>query len=107
MKRLIRVLVLGMLVLAFVPVVNAEIADYVVISEVYVDAFNDTGSEWIELYNPTDSAIDIGGWTIGTPTSSKDATMLRCYIPSEKTISSYGFFMVADTNFSTKKDDSF
>ena len=90
-----------LLALAFVPVADAEIANHVVISEVYVNAFNDSGSEWIELYNPTNSVINISMWTIGTPTSSKDAT-----IPTGVNISACGFYLIADEGFSTKKDNS-
>ena len=85
-----------------VQVVGADsIADHVVISAIYPDAVDESGSEWIELYNPTDSNIDISGWTIGTPTSSTDAT-----IPVGSTIKTHGFFLIADTDFSTEKDNS-
>ena len=38
------------------------IANHVVISEVCINAGDGTGSEWVELYNPTDSPIVMTGW---------------------------------------------
>jgi hypothetical protein len=39
------------------PVMAASIADHVVISEVEL-----VDSEWVELYNPTDAAVDMSTW---------------------------------------------
>ena len=49
-----------------------EVPAHVVISAVYPDAVNESASEWIELYNPTEADIDIGGWTIDTATRLSD-----------------------------------
>ena len=92
-----------LLALAFVPVADAEIANHVVISEVYVNPTNEGDSDWIELYNPTDSDIDIGGWTINT---SSGHAWANATIPSGKVIPYYGFFLLADKGFSTGKDNS-
>ena len=40
-----------------VPVAAESIADHVVISEVEI-----VDSEWVELYNPTDAAVDVSSW---------------------------------------------
>ena len=48
--------------------VLAAITDHVVISEVYYDAIDESNSEFIELFNPTSSSIDITGWIINTTT---------------------------------------
>jgi len=48
--------------------------DHVVINEVDINPpGNDslTISEWVELYNPTDSAVDVGGWEIASTTILK------------------------------------
>ena len=50
------------------------IADHVVINEIDINPPGDDSksiSEWIELYNPTDSEVDIGGWEIGSTTVLK------------------------------------
>lgn len=55
----------------FVPEAEPEpTLDHLVISEVYYDvssttAGSEASNEWVELYNPTDSAIDLQGWLIG------------------------------------------
>ena len=51
-----------------------SLADHVVINEVEINPTGlDTASpiEWVELYNPTDSEIDLGGWTISSTTVLK------------------------------------
>jgi len=69
--------VLGQLPLAFgfeahIVGIKAEIedgiAEYVVINKVYYDVARDKGvdpnNEWVELYNPTDTAVDLANWQI-------------------------------------------
>lgn len=64
---------------------------HVVISEIYVNEIN-AGSEWIELYNPTDMDIPIAGWTIDTKTdSSADITL-----PTGVVIKANGFYLIGD-----------
>jgi len=49
-------------------------ADHVVINEIDINPPGDDSksvSEWVELYNPTDTAIDIGGWAIASTTVLK------------------------------------
>ena len=51
-------------------------ADNVIISQVLYDPIGtETGGEAVELYNPTDSAIDIGDHVIKTESSATDATI--------------------------------
>jgi len=47
--------------------VRAQIADHVVINEVFYDALSgwpEPQAEWIELYNPTDQNVDLSGWRL-------------------------------------------
>src|SRR3990172_8892751 len=49
-------------------------ADHVVINEIDINPPGDDSksvSEWVELYNPTDTAVDIGGWVIASTTVLK------------------------------------
>src|SRR3990170_4448557 len=49
-------------------------ADHVVINEIDINPPGDDSksvSEWVELYNPTDKVIDIGGWVIASTTVLK------------------------------------
>ena len=52
----------------------AQTSENVVINEVDINPPGDDSasiSEWVELYNPTDSEIDIGGWKIASTTILK------------------------------------
>lgn len=64
---------LFLLVGIMVPV-YAQTSDHVVINEVDTNPpGNDSTSitEWVELYNPTDSNVDLGGWKIASTTVLK------------------------------------
>lgn len=60
--------------------------DHVVISEVYYDVDPTKGvestNEWIELYNDTDSSIDIGGWVVADTSDEFDLVPLGTTIPA-------------------------
>jgi len=45
--------------------------------------------EWVELYNPTASSVDIGGWTLSTT----HGTTLTVTIPSGMTIEANGYYI--------------
>lgn len=75
--------------------------DHIIISQVLYDPINsDSYGEAIELYNPTDSIIDISNYIIKTPASNQDAT-----IPSNTFIQPYSYFLITDTNFQDYKDN--
>ncbi len=79
------ILFAGILVPAY-----AQTADHVVINEVDINPPGDDSasiSEWIELYNPTDYDIDIGGWSVASTTILKKTMM----IPSGTVIKSGQF----------------
>jgi len=69
---------------------SSPLADHVVINEVENNPPGDdakTLGEWVELYNPTDMSVDVGGWTIGATSGLK----LTYKIPEGTKISSGGF----------------
>jgi len=56
------------------PAYGELITDHVVINEVDTNPFGDDSlviSEWVELYNPTDSDVDLSGWEIASTTVLK------------------------------------
>jgi hypothetical protein len=58
----------------------AESVDHVVINEVDINPPGDDSasiSEWIELYNPTDSNIDMSGWKIASTTVLKKTMTIQ------------------------------
>src|SRR5574340_1562776 len=55
---------------------TVSIANHVVINEVEVNPSDDDTkfpAQWVELYNPTSSPVNIGGWTVGATTGLKQA----------------------------------
>jgi hypothetical protein len=53
---------------------QSSISDHVVINEIDINPPGDDSaspSEWVELYNPTDSDVNIGGWKIASTTVLK------------------------------------
>ncbi|MFZ2071216.1 MAG: lamin tail domain-containing protein [Halobacteriota archaeon] len=70
------------------------IANHLVISEVYVNAVNETASEWVELYNPTNSTVNINNWTINTASFQPDATL-----PTGVAILPYSFYLIGDAGW--------
>ncbi|MEM2121072.1 MAG: lamin tail domain-containing protein [Candidatus Woesearchaeota archaeon] len=73
----------------------------IIITEVL---YNPTGSEncreAVEIYNPTNKDINIGGWYLRTKSSLKDAI-----IPQGTIIKSKSYFLIADSNWSNCKED--
>ena len=58
---------------------QSSIADHIVINEIDINPPGDDSaspSEWVELYNPTDSDVDIGGWKIASTTVLKQSFTL-------------------------------
>ena len=56
------------------PAYAQTISDHVVINELDTNPFGDDSqsiNEWVELYNPTDSDIDLSGWKIASTTVLK------------------------------------
>ncbi|MFB5608496.1 MAG: lamin tail domain-containing protein, partial [Candidatus Nitrosomaritimum yanchengensis] len=76
MIRTISILLSALLLVAFVIPVYAQssIADHIVINEIDINPPGDDSAsptEWVELYNPTNSDVDIGGWKIASTTVLK------------------------------------
>ena len=68
------------------------ISDNVVINEVDTNPFGDDSqsiSEWVELYNPTDSDVDLSGWEIASTTVLK-----KTFTIPDNTIISPGGFLI-------------
>ncbi|MDH3340642.1 MAG: lamin tail domain-containing protein [Nitrosopumilus sp.] len=106
-------LVLSLIVLAglIVPAYAQTNSDHVVINEVDVNPpGNDATSvsEWVELYNPTNSDVDLGGWKIASTTVLKktmtipDGTIIK---PGQFLTYSYQSVWFTDSNESVELRD--
>ncbi|MBI2142613.1 lamin tail domain-containing protein [Candidatus Woesearchaeota archaeon] len=69
-------------------------ANSVIITEVLYDPLNESGGEAVELYNPTNDAINMGGWVIATESSSTDAT-----IPANTVLAPGSHYLIADAGW--------
>jgi hypothetical protein len=93
MKSELTIAIFGFLLLGgsiFPAMGQTTSVENVVINEIDINPPGDDSksvSEWVELYNPTDVAIDIGGWAIASTTVLKQ-TMI---IPHGTTIQPNGF----------------
>lgn len=66
-------------------------ASHIVISEVQINGAT-TAQDFIELYNPTDSEVDLNGWKIRKKTSTGSESSL-VVIDSDRLLVSRGFFL--------------
>jgi hypothetical protein len=77
------------------PVVNPG---HVVINEVYYNVDPNRGAdpmnEWVELYNPTDSPVDVSGWKICDAASCDT-------LPATPSIAAKSFAVITNNNVST------
>ena len=80
-------------------IVAAE--DHILISQVLYDPINsETYGEAIELFNPSNLAVNISGYIIKTSSSDHDATL-----PKNTFIPANSYFLLTDTNFDQYKDN--
>lgn len=78
----------------WMPQAKAARADHVVISEVYGGGGNSGAlykNDFIELYNPTDTAVSVGGWSVQYASASGTSWQKAGLTGS---IAPYGFYLV-------------
>jgi len=75
----------------YVTVTQQPSTGHIVINEIEQNPYgDDAGNEWVELFNPTDSAIDVSGWKLQTTHGNIETH----YIPEETTINSGGYLVI-------------
>ena len=70
------------------------VATHVVISEVST-RWTTAYDEFAELYNPTDSAVDIGGWKLQYKSAAGTTWSDRAVLPGGASIPAHGFYLIA------------
>jgi parallel beta-helix repeat protein len=76
-------------------VVSDVPANHVVISEIAA-AGSDAYDEFVELYNPTTSSIDISGWQLQYASSTGSTWTAKATIGSSVFIQAHGFYLLAN-----------
>ncbi len=74
-------------------------ANHILISEIQAGAAS-SSDEFIELYNPTDAAVDLTGWELRKETSSGAESNLVDNSAFAGTIPAKGFFLIASPAYS-------
>jgi len=102
-----------LLLVGLIVPVYAQIADHVVINELDINPTGDDSksiSEWVEIYNPTESTLDLGGWEIASTTVLKKTLTLpsgTMILPGEFLKFSYTTIWFTDSNESVElRDDT-
>jgi hypothetical protein len=104
MKRILPILFFIILICLFVTFqretvrnVSAALASHVVISEIQVGGTGNADDEFIELYNPTDSTVNLSDWRITRKTSGgSQSTLVNSMVG---TIAPHKYFLVAHPEF--------
>lgn len=78
--------------------VLAANTNHVVISEVQTRGSNGANDEFVELFNPTDSAIDLTGWSLKRLATTEGASETNFASPLSGTIPANGYFLVAKSS---------
>lgn len=91
MRKKLAILFLLPLLLFFIPKNLDAATDHVVISEVQIAGTNGS-DEFVELYNPTASSIDMAGWKLTRKNS--EGTEANLVLSMSGTIPSHGYFLI-------------
>jgi hypothetical protein len=78
---------------------------HLVISEFRTRGPNGAGDEFVELYNPTGAAVDIGGWTIKKSSSCGSSTTNLITIPANTILLAGQHYLVTATGSSVSGAD--
>ncbi|MEK7809083.1 MAG: lamin tail domain-containing protein, partial [Chloroflexota bacterium] len=83
-----------------IPKTNAATANHIVISEVRITGASVATDEFVELYNPTNSDINLNGWRLSKKTASitNTVTNLLTTFPSTN-IAAHGFLLIAHSSY--------
>jgi predicted extracellular nuclease len=86
---------------------DAPIGCHVVINEVQTRGTTTAGDEFIELYNPCSSVIDLSGYKVIYRSASNTTDVPVATISPGKSIAVGGFFLIGNGSFSTTSDQPF
>lgn len=76
-----------------------SVSGHAVISEIQVGITGSSDKEFVELYNPTSSSVDISLWTIMKKTALETSLHTLATIPASSTLGSHHFYLIAHTDY--------
>ena len=86
-----------------------QTADHVVISEILIDGVNEqlasNNDEFVEIYNPTLSSIDVGGWTIDYRSATSTSFTNKYKFPSGTIIQPHKYFLFGGGGVSNRDNN--
>ena len=112
MNKLLFLLIAIVITGVISPVYAQTLSEHVVINEVDTNPpGNDSAtiSEWVELYNPTDSNVDLSGWEIGSTTVLKKTLTIpdgKIILPGEFLTFTYESIWFTDSSESVELRDT-
>jgi len=78
-------------------------SDSLWISQVQVDGDGGPSDEFVEIFNPTDSAVSLDGWSIQYKSSSSNFPLANSSqkknLPSTATVPAHGYFLFAGSGY--------
>lgn len=72
------------------------VTNHVVISEFFYDETGTDNNEFVEIYNPTDSPVDISGWTVEHYNQLGAVQTNTVTIPSGVTLKAKGYYLIGE-----------
>lgn len=102
MKRVTRFLVMAVLALAGRAL--AQQADHPVISELRFYELSGVNEEFVEIHNPTDEPVDIGGWKLQYKSSTGTTWQDKVTFPTGETLQPRRFLLYGGTALSVTPD---
>ena len=98
---LIPSIVLGLFLFNINTRIVLSAASHVVISEVLVGSTGAGENEFIEIYNPMETPVDISGWVVSRKTASADIASQSALaaIPASTQLKGHGFYLIAHESY--------
>ena len=98
------------LIFSFENFTVAQSADHLVISEILIDGVYEssasTNDEFVEIYNPTSSSVDLSNWTIDYRSASSTSFTTKYTFPAGTVIQSHKYFLFGGGGISNRDNEA-
>ena len=84
-----------------IPISAHAAANHVVISELAHRGPVNATQEFVELYNPTESAVNIGGWHLQYKPAAGSSYADRAVFPANTSIPAHGYFLIMNNAYAS------